>query len=172
MTRTIATCPIRPGKTTFTFTTEGQRRGETPNVAKAPTRIHFLYIECYNLVLPSRLRPCWLCWYKNRAILFGVKSPGNHYKMGHNYCRKCHWDAGSFFRLRKAPKQPIWSSLRRQHDALPLSFLMSENNEIFFRDTKQIKENIKYQNHKIIECCYQLLRALILYSLCHFYGIF
>jgi len=130
---------IRPGKPTVSFTTEGKRRMENPNIAKVPTRIHFLYTQRYTLVLPSRLRPCWLCWHKNRAILYGARSRDNHYKTGHNYCRKYHWDAGSFFRLRKAPKQPIWSSLHIQHLALPFSFWMPENNEILFRDSKQIE---------------------------------
>jgi hypothetical protein len=41
MIRTIVKYPIRPGELTVSFTTEGERRAETPNVAKAPTRIHF-----------------------------------------------------------------------------------------------------------------------------------
>jgi hypothetical protein len=38
---------------------------------------------------------------------------------------------------------------------------MPENNEILFRDTKQIEGTKNNKIHKIIERCYQLLDALI-----------
>jgi hypothetical protein len=46
---------------------------------------------------------------------------------------------------------------------------MPENNEILFRDTKQIQGTHQIKKiHEIIECFYQLLGALILYAICPF----